>query len=68
MVSDSPGAGRQASPCVRQCCLDGDECLGCGRLMAEILEWAAATDQRQQQIISAARQRQAVRQRPRLNP
>lgn len=60
--------GRQPSPCVRKCCLDGDQCLGCGRVMAEILEWAAASDGRQQQIISAARQRQARRAAPRLNP
>ncbi|MFO7704032.1 MAG: DUF1289 domain-containing protein [Halopseudomonas sp.] len=38
--------------------------MGCGRVMAEILEWAAASDGRQQQIVSAARQRLA----PRLNP
>lgn len=58
-------AGRQPSPCVRQCCLDGEQCLGCGRLMPEILEWASASDQRQVQIIEAAalrrRQRQAAR-------
>ncbi len=53
--------GRQPSPCVRKCCLDGDQCLGCGRLMPEILEWAAATDERQCQIIIAARERQARR-------
>lgn len=58
-------SGRQPSPCIRQCCLDGDQCLGCGRLMPEILEWASASDQRQVQIIEAAalrrRQRQAAR-------
>ena len=31
------------SPCVRNCCLDEvDVCLGCGRLLAEILRWHAA--------------------------
>ncbi|WP_373186606.1 DUF1289 domain-containing protein [Halopseudomonas sp.] len=54
-------ASRQPSPCVRQCCLDGDLCLGCGRLMPEILEWATATDERQQQISADARQRHAER-------
>lgn len=54
-------AGRQPSPCVRKCCLDGDQCLGCGRLMPEILEWAAATDERQLQIIADAKKRFASR-------
>ncbi|WP_339845590.1 DUF1289 domain-containing protein [uncultured Halopseudomonas sp.] len=49
--------GRQPSPCVRKCCLDGEQCLGCGRLMPEILEWAAATDERQLQIIDNAQKR-----------
>lgn len=56
-----PVAGRQPSPCVRKCCLDGDQCLGCGRLMPEILEWAAATDERQLQIITDAKKRFASR-------
>ena len=55
-------SGRQSSPCIRQCCLDGDQCLGCGRLMPEILEWASASDQRQLQIIEAARQRRLQRE------
>lgn len=55
-------SGRQPSPCIRQCCLDGDQCLGCGRLMPEILEWASASDQRQLQIIEAARQRRLQRE------
>lgn len=54
--------GRQPSPCVRQCCLDGDECLGCGRLMSEILQWANATDTQQLQIIALATERRALRQ------
>ncbi|MEH6498664.1 MAG: DUF1289 domain-containing protein [Pseudoalteromonas distincta] len=61
-LNNKPAPGRQPSPCVRKCCLDGDECLGCGRLMAEILEWAAASDQRQVQIVAAARARHALRQ------
>jgi predicted Fe-S protein YdhL (DUF1289 family) len=42
---------------VRKCCLDGEQCLGCGRLMPEILEWASATDERQLQIIDNAKKR-----------
>ncbi|UAW98536.1 DUF1289 domain-containing protein [Halopseudomonas nanhaiensis] len=53
--------GKQPSPCVRQCCLDGEQCLGCGRLMPEILEWASASDQRQRDIIQAARARKLSR-------
>lgn len=64
---NQPLPGKQASPCVRKCCLDGDECLGCGRLMAEILEWAAASDQRQTQIVAAARQRREQRQPQRVS-
>lgn len=53
------------SPCVRNCCLDQlDCCLGCGRLLAEILEWQQATEQRQQQIIQLAQQRLATKTQP----
>jgi predicted Fe-S protein YdhL (DUF1289 family) len=46
------------SPCVRNCCLDQQDCcLGCGRLLAEILEWQQAGTARQQQIVSLAQQR-----------
>ncbi|HEC52496.1 MAG TPA: DUF1289 domain-containing protein [Pseudomonas sabulinigri] len=54
--------GHQPSPCVRQCCLDADECLGCGRLMSEILEWANANDTRQRAIIAVAGERRLQRQ------
>ena len=54
--------GQQASPCVRKCCLDADECLGCGRLMKEILEWANATDARQRDIINVAGERRRARE------
>lgn len=57
--------GSQRSPCVRRCCLDGDICLGCGRLMDEILEWGKASDERQREIIAAARARCVDRAQPR---
>ncbi|WP_090499962.1 DUF1289 domain-containing protein [Pseudomonas borbori] len=45
-----------ASPCVRRCCLDdGDMCLGCGRLLGEILEWSDADDARRRIICHCAR-------------
>jgi predicted Fe-S protein YdhL (DUF1289 family) len=44
-----------ASPCVRRCTLDTDDlCVGCGRTLGEILEWAAAPTQRKTKIRSAA--------------
>lgn len=51
-----------SSPCVRNCCLDQQDCcLGCGRLLTEITGWTAASEQQQQQIIIAAKQRLAAR-------
>ena len=46
------------NPCVRNCCLDDNKvCIGCGRKLAEILEWHHADGPRQQQIIQQAKQR-----------
>ncbi len=59
--SSRPDAGRTEmveSPCRRQCCLnDQDECLGCGRTLAEILEWGKADGVRRREICMAAQQR-----------
>ncbi|MGK0498741.1 MAG: putative Fe-S protein YdhL (DUF1289 family) [Oceanicoccus sp.] len=50
------------NPCVRNCCLDdGKVCMGCGRSLAEILEWHHADYPRQQQISNHAKQRLAIR-------
>ena len=47
-----------ASPCVRRCTLDPDDlCVGCGRTLDEILEWAAAPTPRKLAIRSAAASR-----------
>ena len=52
-----------ASPCVRNCCLDQQDCcLGCGRLLTEITGWVTASEQQQQQILTAAKQRRDARQ------
>ena len=46
------------SPCVRNCCLDTDNvCLGCGRSLAEILEWHHADNQRRKTIRQHAKSR-----------
>lgn len=56
--SREPAAEPVASPCRRQCCLDDrDMCLGCGRLLAEILEWGAADNARRRAICQNAQAR-----------
>jgi len=51
-----------ASPCRRRCCLnEAERCLGCGRLLAEILEWGNASDERRRVIRDLAEQRLALR-------
>ncbi|WP_070885929.1 DUF1289 domain-containing protein [Pseudomonas sp. D1-3] len=50
-----------ASPCRRRCCLnEAERCLGCGRLLAEILEWGHASDERRRIIRVLAEQRLAL--------
>lgn len=55
-MSSSPASEAPvSSPCCRRCCLDeGDVCLGCGRSLAEILEWNEADGARRRQIVEAA--------------
>ncbi|WP_073262916.1 DUF1289 domain-containing protein [Phytopseudomonas punonensis] len=64
MKSDEVGAepGKPvASPCRRRCCLnEAERCLGCGRLLAEILEWGSASDERRRVICSLAEERLAL--------
>jgi len=51
------------SPCVRNCCLDQQDCcLGCGRLVQEIIEWHTADVLRREQILHQAAQRMAQRE------
>ncbi|MBX9754393.1 MAG: DUF1289 domain-containing protein [Pseudomonadaceae bacterium] len=46
------------SPCRRQCCLDDtDRCIGCGRMLAEILEWGSASNARRREICALAKTR-----------
>lgn len=44
------------SPCVGVCKLDasGAVCVGCGRLIGEIAQWASSTEDRRRQIVQAA--------------
>ncbi|MDD0842328.1 DUF1289 domain-containing protein [Pseudomonas sp. Gutcm_11s] len=58
-TSSSTSSEAVESPCRRQCCLnDQDICLGCGRSLAEILEWGKADNGRRRQICQAAQGRQ----------
>lgn len=62
--SDSTGVDIVASPCRRQCCLDDDDqCLGCGRLLSEILDWSRSDSQQRRAICQAAQERLKARQR-----
>ena len=50
------------SPCVQVCMLDArDVCIGCGRSLAEIGEWSAASRPRRQEIVTLATRRRALR-------
>jgi predicted Fe-S protein YdhL (DUF1289 family) len=52
------------SPCVRNCCLDeNDVCLGCGRLLQEILDWRNASPEEQEAISVRAKERRMQRLR-----
>jgi uncharacterized protein len=48
-TSDQP----VASPCIRNCCLnEEDVCLGCFRLLPEIVGWAGADNPERQVILN----------------
>ncbi len=52
----------QASPCVRNCCLDADDvCLGCGRHLQEIIAWQQADRAERAAILERATARRAGR-------
>lgn len=51
------------NPCVRNCCLDENNvCMGCGRRLAEILEWHHADADRRATIRLSAQSRLMQRQ------
>ena len=59
-----PESSDVPSPCVRNCCLDDDDvCLGCGRLLAEILVWRDASPIDKATILVSAAQRLVARGR-----
>jgi predicted Fe-S protein YdhL (DUF1289 family) len=61
---DQPATPTTQSPCVRNCCLDeNDVCLGCGRLLEEILSWRRVSDAEREEILLLARNRRMQRKR-----
>jgi len=65
---NAPPLDPLASPCVRNCCLDDDNvCMGCGRLLQEIVRWGTASDADKTAILAGSRERlraRAARVRP----
>ncbi|MGJ8680973.1 DUF1289 domain-containing protein [Paraglaciecola sp.] len=48
------------SPCVSNCCLDDkDMCVGCFRMMDEILVWAESDNQQRKLILASCEKRRA---------
>jgi predicted Fe-S protein YdhL (DUF1289 family) len=61
LMSGPPESGVE-SPCVRNCCLDEHNvCMGCGRLLTEIVGWSRASDEERRTIVAASRKRAAER-------
>jgi len=52
------------NPCVRNCCLDGnDVCLGCFRTLEEILNWSRSSNVEKKDILAKCKQREAQNSR-----
>nr|WP_039995319.1 DUF1289 domain-containing protein [Paraglaciecola agarilytica] len=48
------------SPCVRNCCLDQqDMCVGCFRMLDEIVGWGTASSVRKKEILAACSRRKS---------
>ncbi|MDU0355939.1 DUF1289 domain-containing protein [Paraglaciecola aquimarina] len=46
------------SPCIGNCCLDEkDMCLGCFRMLDDILQWSASADEQKQRVLDACEKR-----------
>jgi predicted Fe-S protein YdhL (DUF1289 family) len=54
-----------ASPCVRNCCLDGDDvCMGCNRTLREICDWHTASAAEKIEVLTRCRARAQARLDP----
>lgn len=50
------------SPCVRNCCLDDEDmCLGCFRVIDEILVWGKADNNQKAEILALSESRRKAR-------
>lgn len=50
------------SPCVRNCCLDGEDiCLGCNRHIDEIMAWRKLSNEEKYGVLKQCEQRQQLR-------
>ena len=62
--TDTDSSDPVESPCVRLCTLDDEDiCLGCYRSIAEICAWGGAGNDERRQIMQAASERRAARNR-----
>lgn len=62
-------SGVVESPCIRNCCLDGDDvCVGCFRSLEEIVGWSAAGSEERTAILRRCDERRAECQRKRARP
>jgi len=61
ILNELPMANPQSvveSPCIRNCCLDdNDMCLGCFRMLDEILIWGTANSKQQLDIVQKCAKR-----------
>ncbi|WAJ69935.1 DUF1289 domain-containing protein [Catenovulum adriaticum] len=50
--------GEPSSPCIRQCCLnEQDICVGCGRNISEITQWAKLETSEKHKVVELAQTR-----------
>lgn len=55
MNAPEPSPAAVASPCVGICRVDGEDmCVGCGRLIGEIVEWTRVSEARRRDIVTVA--------------
>jgi len=48
------------SPCVRNCCLDGNDiCMGCFRSLTEITQWTLVDKKKREEFLSNVAERKA---------
>jgi len=67
MIVQNEEAIEIESPCIRSCCLDGDDiCLGCFRHIDEIRAWKNYESSEKQTVINVCQQRRLLTESKRL--